>query len=309
MDTIPLISLEKLLSADSRCEQKRLVESCENLGFFCLTDMGLPEGLVENTISKSKEFFKMDDAFKNKFAHREQVVVPRSSRGYVPLFGEALESAENPDCKQLFDFGIEQKLDGRYFVGPTLMPSEDEAPGFSRANLQLQNFVISNVAPVLLEAFATGLGLKRDGLLKHFRDPVLIHRVIHYPRLIGDAGKHTDSGIMTILFQEVTGTPSLYVQSKNEWIAVPSRKDVAVVNLGDMLQYWTGGRFASTPHFVKHEAARPRVSIPFFIYPDVDSELQPIDDSAPFCTIDILLENFSSIWVEGTGAGRAKDLK
>ena len=59
-----------------------------------------------------------------------------------------------------------------------------------------------------------------------------------------------------------------------------------VVNLGDMLDRMTGGRYRSTPHRVRHArgASRDRLSFPFFFDPGWDVEVAPIplpDDTPP----------------------------
>jgi len=85
-------------------------------------------------------------------------------------------------------------------------------------------------------------------------------KLLHYPPhtstdpLQFGAGAHTDFGALTILLQQ-PGADGLQVyDAKNgEWMPVPATEDVFVVNMGDLVQKWTGGQYASTLH---------RVSIP-----------------------------------------------
>lgn len=67
-------------------------------------------------------------------------------------------------------------------------------------------------------------------------------------------GTHTDCGFLTIIDQR--GLPGLEVFSNNrEWISVPPLRvrgqSALVVNLGDLAEYWSGGRVASTLHRVE----------------------------------------------------------
>ena len=50
---------------------------------------------------------------------------------------------------------------------------------------------------------------------------------------------------------------------------MPPRADGSfVVNVGDMAELWTNGRFLSTRHRVVSTAGRERISIPFFFEPN-----------------------------------------
>ncbi len=308
MSSLPTISLQKLQSADALSETRKLHDVCLEFGFFYLTDLDLKPGLVDRTISASRTFFTSDNGLKSKYAQDKQVVVPRTCRGYVPSLGETLDPRTGPDLKEAFDFGIERELCGELFEGPTLVPSEDEAPGFARYHYELQAEVLSKIVPVLLESLALGLGLESHTFSKHFELPVLIHRVIYYPPHTGNAGKHTDNGILTVLFQEPAAGTSLKVHSRGKWIDAENRDGMAIVNIGDMMQYWTDGEYVSTPHFVAHRSGASRISIPFFVYPDITAEVHPIGNGEPFRPKDIMRENFNSIWVDGGGAGRAREL-
>jgi polar amino acid transport system ATP-binding protein len=48
-----------------------------------------------------------------------------------------------------------------------------------------------------------------------------------------------------------------------------------VVNLGDMLERMTGGRYRSTPHRV-HNTTRDRLSFPLFLDPAWDADVLPV---------------------------------
>ncbi|HBK75155.1 MAG TPA: isopenicillin N synthase family oxygenase, partial [Gammaproteobacteria bacterium] len=43
----------------------------------------------------------------------------------------------------------------------------------------------------------------------------------------------------------------LEIQNKNgEWVGAPPLEETFVINLGNIMQIWSNGRFSSTPHRV-----------------------------------------------------------
>ena len=115
--------------------------------------------------------------------------------------------------------------------------------------------------------------------------------------------------VTIILIQENFPQPSLRVHAKEEWIDAPCVEDAFVINLGDMLQMWTKGLFVSTPHEVIHSNSdATRISIPFFVYPNIDAIIKPFGTEEKISCKEVMLNNFTSIWETHKGAGRAKEL-
>ena len=55
----------------------------------------------------------------------------------------------------------------------------------------------------------------------------------------------------------------------NEWIPVrPPREDMFVLNVGDLMQFWSDGAFKSTKHRVVMDGDRERYSMAFFVEPN-----------------------------------------
>ena len=78
------------------------------------------------------------------------------------------------------------------------------------------------------------------------------------------ASPHTDFGAVTILLQDTT--PGLEVLHNDQWIPVPPKEDALVVNVGDMLSLWTGGRYRSSVHrVVSKPGGGERFSVVFFL--------------------------------------------
>ena len=76
-------------------------------------------------------------------------------------------------------------------------------------------------------------------------------------------GMHTDMSCITILFQDEIG--GLQVRSKGgEWMDIMPTGGTLVVNIGDLLQAWSNGRFRSSEHRVILKQRVSRFSLAFF---------------------------------------------
>lgn len=94
------------------------------------------------------------------------------------------------------------------------------------------------------------------------------------------AGAHTDFGAITLLLQH-PGQEGLEVLHPNldAWISVPTVPNTYVVNIGDVLSAWTGGRYKSTVHRVINKSTSDRYSIPFFFDGTATTIMRPLDGS------------------------------
>lgn len=310
MNSLPIISLSNLdRDSSNEGEINKLYRACYEYGFFYLNEHGISQAAVDNAIKVSRKFFELPEAVKLNYRQEIQKVYPKTSRGYIPFSGEFLNQETGFDSKEVFDLGLEKPRSEKPFTGPTIIPDETVSPGFATTHFYLQNEIMTKVVPKLLKAIALALGLEKTWFDEYFTEPILIQRSIYYPAGIGRAGKHTDGGIFTVLIQEYFSNPSLRVYAKEAWIDATCMKDAFVINLGDMLQFWTKGLFVSTPHEVIHNTSASRISIPFFVYPNIDTIIQPFGTKEKISSQEMMLKNFESIWETYEGAGRAKELK
>ncbi|RWJ52647.1 2-oxoglutarate and iron-dependent oxygenase domain-containing protein [Mesorhizobium sp.] len=309
MITLPKISLAKLAAdATQRDERERLRLACEQYGFFYLVEHGIPKEQIAQAIDASRLFFALPQSTKERYGHASQDVYPTAARGYSPLNGEMLHPEAGFDPKEIFDLGIENEGDRRPFAGRTRLPDDALAPGFARSLLALQATVLTAVVPQIGTALADLIDMEQGWFQRHFSPPTLGQRVIRYPARGGTCAKHTDHGFFTLLLQEELPTRSLQVWFSGRWMPVPSLPDSLVVNLGDMLQTMSDDRFKSTPHQVVHSGPTDRISLPFFVYPDIDARLTS-RQGHPISVVETMLRNVESIWVTGKGAGRARELQ
>lgn len=147
---------------------------------------------------------------------------------------------------------------------------------------------ILRLGKAVLEMLVLGLGHDISTLQTFTKEPVVNLKLLHYPKHISidsrqfGAGAHTDFGGITILLQqpEKHGL-QVYHKLSDAWIPVPALEDVFVVNIGDLVQKWTDGRYSSTLHRVINAADGDRYSVPCFYHGDMiaTNPFNPRDDS------------------------------
>jgi isopenicillin N synthase-like dioxygenase len=138
------------------------------------------------------------------------------------------------------------------------------------------------LAHKLVHALSLSLGLPEDHFEAMQHQPITIQRLQHYPPQAGDVGPaeigigaHTDYGFLTILSQDDVG--GLQVRNRDgEWISAPPIEGTFVINIGDLVETFTNGRYTSTVHRVVNATGRERYSIPFFIDLDFDAVVEPL---------------------------------
>jgi isopenicillin N synthase-like dioxygenase len=157
----------------------------------------------------------------------------------------------------------------------------------------------------ILELFAIGLEIDPAvGGPQWFtprHDPSLgpsgrVFRLLYYPQLPPDqvhskndlrCGAHSDYGTITLLFQR-EGQPGLEILTdpeKDTWASVPvnpTGEDIPpiLLNVGDLLSFWTNGVLKSTVHRVTLPDLKlgggDRYSIAYFCHPLDSARLEPV---------------------------------
>lgn len=307
---IPIISLAAIESSETRDKElEKLNKACSEIGFFYISDHELNWGLASHCFQSARKFFNMPIEYKEQFSHAHQSIYPKECRGFGKIGSEILNEKDGADKKEFFDLGIERETNVIPFEGLNVLPSDQDCPGFSYAMLELQEKIVRDVYPKILNAILDASSLKETLDRSIFYPPTLIQRVIRYPSKASTAGRHTDNGVCTLLIQETHPDTSLYAASNGNWLPVPPVEELIVVNIGDLFQLMTDGAVKSTPHYVEHKGKSDRISLPFFFYPFVESNFSSAQSSKPYSTRDIMLKNFQSIHINKKGAGRALELQ
>lgn len=282
--TLPVIDLAPLLDPAAKTEDKRraaveLGRACEGLGFFYVVNHGVPQFLIDSAYDASRRFHAQPLPEKMK----SWIGFSTNHRGYAPPEENYVESF--PELRQhyeTFDLSYEAPanhpdyVSGWRMTGPNAWP---ELPGF-REQVSAYYEAVFELGRKLMVAFELCLQLPAGTLLRDVNTPTSQLRLLHYlensaPRNETNMGigAHSDFECFTILH---LGGPGLQVMNADDhWVEAPPLPGAFIVNIGDCLEAWTGGRFKSTQHRVVN-TGRERYSMPLFFGLDFDAVVQPL---------------------------------
>ncbi len=300
---IPTISIAPFLSPSTSpaehlsATSQSLSCACRSPGFFYLTNHNLPPALTSRVLSLARDFFTtVPQSEKEKIKRRGvgdghgdgargyQVIGENVTEGkgdwhegidwYRPILpGESFDECIGKGARKP-PYDLIQGLN-QWPSGPSGFREVYEE--YIRLMLALGTAVVR----------AMGVALKEEGVLgdeetfvKQTAESFWVLRAIGYPQLPVQeqeegkvsCGAHTDYGCVTLLLADETkGALQVWLENEGEegrWLDVDPVPGALVVNIGDMMERWSGGRWKSTRHRVVHRRGGFRVSVPFFFEPD-----------------------------------------
>lgn len=263
-DSIPTIDLQGL-DASNRSEIiQKIAHACRNYGFFQIVNHGVPEEVINNMMSVSKEFFNLPESERMKNYSDDPLKTTRLSTS----FNVKTEKVSNwRDYLRLHCHPLEDYV----HEWPANPPSfREDVAEYSR---QLRRLALR-----LLDAISESLGLEKDyinnTLGKHGQ-----HMAINYyppcpePDLTYGLPAHADPNVITILLQnDVAG---LQVLKDGKWVTINPVPNTFIVNIGDQIQVISNDRYKSVLHRALVNSEKERMSIPTFYCPSPDAIIRP----------------------------------
>ncbi|KAK5079040.1 hypothetical protein LTR64_002539 [Lithohypha guttulata] len=274
---------------------KRLVQAAIDYGFLYVSPEGTPfnEQLIDAQFKLSREFFTCPLSEKEKFH------VGTDNRGWLGMHNEILDPAkQSKEFKEAFNIGEFDEERMPQQIMPGCLSTETSLT-------QLRDFeaACDKTCKMFLDLIGIGLEVE-DGLnwfsKRHGRPSGCTMRMLHYPSLPKGtdysldndvrAGAHSDYGSITLLFQR-SSQPGLEIRppgGTDTWAPVAvfppnyasSSLPPILVNIGDLMSYWTSGLLRSTVHRVifpkDTKAGQDRYSLVYFCHPRDDVELEAV---------------------------------
>lgn len=271
---LPLVDISKLQSPHlpDRLEvAAALDQACKEVGFLYLKGSQFNFDYANALIEVTQSYFTQDLA--SKMQH--YIGLSKNHSGYVPV-GEEQFSGNSYDLKEAYDINYDYSSarSDCPLLGATLWPDH---PHFKSTVSQYYAH-LRQISEQIFSGFALALGVDEDFFAEKITDAPSQLRLIHYPYNpeIQDAegiGAHTDYECFTLLLPTA---PGLQVLNKaGEWIDIPLLENTLVMNIGDMMEILSNGKYLATKHRVK-KVSEERYSFPLFCACNYDTVIEPV---------------------------------
>lgn len=261
VELIPVLDLGPLGDGDVAATTvlgEQLRAALEEVGFFFVTNHGVPWDLVQQVYEQARELHDLDPAL------LDDARMDRDHGGYLGYGGGTSYASEIAGDIRT------PNLNAAFFVhrGGYRMANRWPPLADFRAVVDTYMDATIELSRRLLPVLAASLGLPLDYFAPHFDVPSCTLRLSHYPVVdYGDhdwgLAPHTDSTIITLL--PANDVPGLEIRpAGHDWIVPPALPESYLINSGDMLKRWTNGRFRSTAHRARNRSTVDRYAIPLF---------------------------------------------
>jgi isopenicillin N synthase-like dioxygenase len=296
MTEIPVIDLTPYYTgtAEDKARLARQIDAaCHEIGFFTVTGHRVPPSLVGEVFGTAFEFFNLPVEEKRRYLPPPDTVL----RGYMALATNKLAKSRGeetpPDLREGYFIGRPELTGTEKHDDPDALPFYraciwPEQPARFTPVFSAYYAEMNRLSTDLMHLFALGLGLEEGYFDDKIDDHFAALNVFHYPRQSTApesgqlrAGAHTDFGSLTILLQ-MPGTGGLEVMARDgQWRHLPPHEGAFVINIGDMMAWWTNERWRSTLHRVvnppgENSAQNARVSVGFFCHPNFGARVDPL---------------------------------
>ncbi|KIF74275.1 oxidoreductase [Streptomyces sp. 150FB] len=295
--TIPAVDLDEwhTASAERRREiAEGLDEALRETGMFLLDGHGVPKELMDEFRSRGREFFALPREVKAPYSIEAAYdsgwleMHPGGGVG-VPL-AEGEEAPSAPDLHESFYVGPAHGT-GNAYLDTYCYPANrwpEELPALREAAEKYTAHMV-RVAHEVNAILATVLGLPEDFFNSRATKATWTQNASWYPSLrsVGRLesgqlrnGPHTDLGTVTLLSRQA-GVGGLQAWNEADgWFSPPYSPDSLIVNLGDLMELWTDGRWRA----LKHRVLAPSPSAPdeellslvFFFESDPRTLIEPL---------------------------------
>ncbi|ABN66443.1 predicted protein [Scheffersomyces stipitis CBS 6054] len=281
---------------------EELYDAATSQGFLFVEGHEFSQEEIDTVFQLSKEFFELPHSYKSKYP------IGSMNHGYADFGGENLDpkGQKKGDPKEALNICLLNFLTGL---------SSQEIPDWFTEDPKRLAIITTTVKKFyalsmkILKLLAIGLKIEDSNEIKGedwfssryeaTKVSGSTFRFLHYPgqkslnpEAVIRAGAHTDYGSVTLLFQQENQEGlEIYSPVSKQWVAVPfvaantekfpGMGPPIVVNIGDLLSYWTAGLLKSTIHRVKFPAkvqatGQDRYSIVFFSHPNDEALLEAV---------------------------------
>ncbi|KAK3417357.1 hypothetical protein EUGRSUZ_H03102 [Eucalyptus grandis] len=240
---------------------RQVGQACEDWGFFQVVNHGIGDGVLSRIIDGVRRFHEQESEVRKELYSRDE--------SKKVLYNTNFDFYRAP---------VANWRDSLCCAMAPHPPNPEELPQVCRDIIMEYSSQLMKLGLTILKLLSEALGLNP----KHLEDMGCakgLYFIGHYypicpePDLTQGLSKHTDSAFLTVVLQDQTG--GLQVLHENHWVDVNPVHGALVVNMGDMMQLITNGRFKSVYHRVLAKNVRPRISVACFFRTHFEQEDSP----------------------------------
>ncbi|GLJ08105.1 hypothetical protein SUGI_0081380 [Cryptomeria japonica] len=239
-------------------EFNKLRKACQELGFFLVINHGINPTLVQAVEGRIRDMFALPAEIKNR------AIFPIFNAGYGPFEVHDVTKDTTPEnmvfpWDHLLPNSVEE-------ISARLWPQGN--PAFCE-ELNAYRTQVRELSHRILRLLVWSLGvdISSQSASELFEKSYGNLRMNYYDKstekeMISKA--HTDISCITILYQDDVG--GLQIRTKQDkWIYTKPVPGSFVINIGDVLQMWSNGRYRSAQHRVVYgKSNKNRLSMAYF---------------------------------------------
>ncbi|XP_020248258.1 S-norcoclaurine synthase 1-like [Asparagus officinalis] len=241
------------------CEEERakLDLACREWGFFQLINHGVLAEVMEKVKEDVANFFKLPLEEKEAFKQ-----LPSGVEGYGNLF--VISEEQKLDWKDILVCYTQPQTKRNMRFWPTNPPT-------FRETVDNYSSALKGVSTSLLGSLSHCLGLESQHLINVFGEQVQAMQFNYYPpcpkanKVLGHS-PHSDGTGLTILLQ-ANNVSGLQIKKSGKWFTVEPLPGAFVVNVGDLLEIFSNGRYKSVEHRATINPENARISVAAFHTP------------------------------------------
>ena len=260
-----------------------LYEALNKIGFAVIINHGVDQQIIDDMRQAVAIVFDTP-----RKVLLQDLVVKGNYRGFVPLGYFTPNSGKgNADQYEAWKLHNETDPDDQIcedcnLYGPNKWPNIAQ-----NIKTPVMNYwrELTRVSEDLIIALCKTMGIDEKFILECMNNPLTNMTLLNYPPtppLSDTWGQHPhkDFNLLTLLAHDPVG--GLEVRTLDDkWITAECPPDGMILNVGDMLELWSGGRLISTPHRVINRTGKQRQSFPFFSKPRWDVVVKPLLEPLP----------------------------
>ncbi|XP_047331270.1 scopoletin 8-hydroxylase-like [Impatiens glandulifera] len=262
------IDLSGLNGPDHDAIARAIVEAAETVGFFQVVNHGIPLKVLELAKETAHGFF-------NQKPEKKAVYLNGASSSPLVKYGTSFAPKN------------ERALEWKDYLSMTytndheaLQHWPNECKEVALEYLKGSTEMVRKIIEVLMGQL--GVAKRVDWLMGNRMVNMNFYPACPNPELTVGVGRHSDMGTLTVLLQD--GIGGLYVNlgegnhNEKRWVEVPPVDGALVINVGDVLEILSNGRYKSAEHRVRTTNKECRVSVPVFVMPLATENIEPLEE-------------------------------